>query len=106
LKVEIKLVQTWGDVHYIGLNGIEFLDENGRIVSVSPNRVACNCNSMDIRTHDNLMNGKNITLDDRNMWLAPFMNSPSEQFKINGNNPSFGELAAPRNLNSLVFTFE
>ena len=29
----------------------------------------------DIRTVDKLLNGKNETLDDSNMWLAPFKNT-------------------------------
>ena len=31
----------------------------------------------DIRTVDKLVNGKNDTLDDNNMWLAPFKNTPT-----------------------------
>jgi hypothetical protein len=52
------------------------------------------------------MNGKNITLDDRNMWLAPFMNSSSEQMKINASNPSFGEGQNAHEFNTLLFTFD
>jgi hypothetical protein len=26
----------------------------------------------DVRTIDNLFNGKNLSFDDKNMWLAPF----------------------------------
>ena len=32
----------------------------------------------DIRTPDKLLDGINVTLDDRHMWIAPFMNSPKE----------------------------
>jgi hypothetical protein len=31
----------------------------------------------DIRTLDKLVNGKNDTNDDNNMWLAPFKNTKS-----------------------------
>ena len=31
----------------------------------------------DIRTVDKLINGKNDTTDDSNMWLAPFKNTKS-----------------------------
>ena len=78
-KVELKLIQTWGDIHYIGLNGIDFLDGSGKIIHVSASKILCKPYSVDIRTPDNLVNGKNITLDDRNIWLAPFINCPSEQ---------------------------
>lgn len=38
----------------------------------------------DIRTIDKLINGKNDTLDDNNMWLAPFKNTKSSSSALSG----------------------
>lgn len=33
--VKLVLLSTWGDQHYMGLNGIELYDEGGRLLPVS-----------------------------------------------------------------------
>lgn len=76
----MKLISTWGDAHYIGLNGIEIFNHSGELLAptfyAQPNSVReLPQMEMDIRTPDKLMNGVNQTLDPRNMWLAPFQNS-------------------------------
>ena len=36
---------------------------------------------MDCRTPDKLLNGQNITLETKNMWLAPFINTDIERLQ-------------------------
>ena len=64
----IKLLSTWGDLHYIGLNGIEIFDPIGG--QLYPKLFAKPFSvkelpqmEMDVRTPDKLFNNINITLD-------------------------------------------
>jgi hypothetical protein len=85
---EFILYSTYGDLHYIGLNGLEMYDILGRpLLQTSPRRVeyqiTANPSSVntlegmknDIRTVDKLVDGMNDTADDRHMWLAPLRNT-------------------------------
>jgi hypothetical protein len=66
------------------LNGIEIYNHHGAgilqprrvdfAISAEPSSVAVVKGSEnDIRTVDKLVNGRNETFDDRDMWLAPFL---------------------------------
>lgn len=85
LQVNIK--ESWGDLFYVGLNGLEVLDENGHAlkITVSPQIDSKTCvvaeprdmnsipgHDQDHRTLENLFNCVNNTTDDHNMWLIPF----------------------------------
>jgi len=85
---EIILYSTYGDIHYIGLNGIEMYDLLGRPMLQNQNyhvqyKLDANPSSInqlpglsnDIRTPDKLTDGYNETSDDRHMWLAPYKNT-------------------------------
>jgi len=81
LTVRIDLVSTWGDLHYIGLNGIMFHDQDGipvpadqvTLYSQSPGSVReTPGHQHDERTLDKLLDGTNDAWDDGHMWLAPF----------------------------------
>ncbi len=98
-QVRINILSNWGDNFYVGLNGIEFYDSKGILINPSTfMKIIAKPYSVqeiaqmenDIRTPDKLLDGMNITLDDRHMWLAPFMNSAQEQLIIS-TNPSFSE---------------
>eukprot|EP00743_Colponemidia_sp_Colp-15_P010352 GILK01011394.1.p1 GENE.GILK01011394.1~~GILK01011394.1.p1 ORF type:complete len:1186 (-),score=244.93 GILK01011394.1:158-3268(-) len=82
------LLSTWGDAHYIGLNGIELYDHSGQLLSLSNSKSSrvpkigadpagvftLRGMEQDVRTPEKLLSGVNATYDDRHMWLAPFLN--------------------------------
>lgn len=78
-----NLYSTLGDFYYIGLNGIEFYDSQGNLLTVS--KVFAEPEGIhkikgmedDIRRVENLINNKNSTFEEENMWLAPFKNTRS-----------------------------
>ncbi|XP_078346621.1 katanin-interacting protein-like isoform X3 [Oculina patagonica] len=78
---QFQLFSTWGDPYYIGLNGLEFYDENGYRIRLTENDITAYPHSVnvlegvtdDIRTPDKLIDGVNDTNDGRHMWLAPIL---------------------------------
>lgn len=80
--LHLEILTTWGDPHYVGLNGIEIFDHLGELVSFRhPERQVTACpesvnvleeNENDPRVPKNLVDGVNFTCDDYHMWLAPF----------------------------------
>ncbi|CAD8167610.1 unnamed protein product [Paramecium pentaurelia] len=78
-ELKIQLITTFGDIHYIGLNGLEILDYKGRQIQgnigAEPSSVRT-LQSMrgDKRIVENLLDGINETHNDIHMWLAPFTN--------------------------------
>ncbi|XP_051927947.1 katanin-interacting protein isoform X2 [Hippocampus zosterae] len=78
---QLQLLTTWGDSYYIGLNGLEFYNQNHEKISLSDNNIAAFPDSVnvldnvsgDVRTPDKLIDGVNSTQDGRHMWLAPVL---------------------------------
>jgi len=78
--LRIDLIDTWGDLFYLGLNGLEIFDQNGNRLPVNASHVAAVPESVrvladcsgDSRTPDKLVDGVNETLDATHMWLAPY----------------------------------
>ncbi|CAL8283535.1 unnamed protein product [Merluccius merluccius] len=78
---QLQLLTTWGDPYYIGLNGLEFYDQNHQKISLSDNNIAAFPDSVnvlegvsgDVRTPDRLVDGVNSDHDGRHMWLAPVL---------------------------------
>jgi hypothetical protein len=76
----LRLLCTWGDRHYIGLNGLELFDVSGTRLRLGPDAVDAEPRSInelpeiqnDPRTPDKLLDGCNATRDDGHMWLAPW----------------------------------
>ena len=80
----LHLRSTWGLGHYIGLTGIEVLDNHGELVVLDDvaRQLVANPSSVNVlpqfqsmhdpRTVDKLVDGVNRTTDDLHMWLAPF----------------------------------
>ena len=73
---------------YVGLNGLEILDSNGKVITLDISKIDANPRDMnsipghgqDHRTLDKLINGVNNSTNDVNMWLVPF--NPGEDHKI------------------------
>ena len=38
---QLQLLTTWGDPYYIGLNGLEFYDQNHQKITLSDNSILC-----------------------------------------------------------------
>uniref|UniRef100_A0A8C2A4W0 Si:dkey-161j23.6 n=1 Tax=Cyprinus carpio TaxID=7962 RepID=A0A8C2A4W0_CYPCA len=78
---QLQLLTTWGDPYYIGLNGLEFYDQNDQKIPLSDNNIAAFPDSVnvlesvcgDVRTPDKLIDGVNNTHDGQHMWLAPVL---------------------------------
>lgn len=111
--LHIDILSTWGDVHYVGLNGIDIFDSQGSLIvplvsSQSSTRrgkdfedgvfiESIDGNPRDInvlpeydsdpRTVTNLIDGSNFTRDDLHVWLAPlgfYMPRESEPKSVHG----------------------
>ncbi|NXJ12458.1 K0556 protein, partial [Odontophorus gujanensis] len=74
----IDIQTTWGDRHYVGLNGIEVFSSKGEPVQISkitaepPDINILPAYGKDPRVITNLIDGVNLTQDDMHLWLAPF----------------------------------
>ncbi|XP_078096139.1 katanin-interacting protein [Mustelus asterias] len=74
----INITSTWGDRHYVGLNGIEIFSSSGEPVRIAQIRAdPADINILpaygkDPRVISNLIDGVNRTQDDMHLWLAPF----------------------------------
>ncbi|XP_043945355.1 katanin-interacting protein isoform X2 [Protopterus annectens] len=74
----INITSTWGDRHYVGLNGIEIFSSSGEPVQVAlidaepPDINILPEYGTDPRVVGNLIDGVNRTQDDMHLWLAPF----------------------------------
>ncbi|KAK9393038.1 hypothetical protein NXF25_016300 [Crotalus adamanteus] len=76
LKLDIR--STWGDRHYVGLNGLELFSSKGepiqivKITASPPDINILAAYGKDPRIVTNLLDGVNRTQDDMHLWLAPF----------------------------------
>ncbi|EKX52363.1 hypothetical protein GUITHDRAFT_42623, partial [Guillardia theta CCMP2712] len=80
--LELRILSTWGDDHYVGLSGIEIFDGRGQLLAFQDPTANIRAEPADInclpgyhsdpRTVDNLLDGVNGTCDDLHQWLAPF----------------------------------
>ena len=88
--VEINIVETWGDLFYVGLTGIEIVDDHAQLIPINMNGVSANPRDMntiqggntDYRTLDKLFDRENNTQDDHHMWLIPFNKGESHTITI------------------------
>lgn len=86
LVIDIK--STWGDRHYVGLNGIEIFSSKGEPVQIAniqadpPDINILPAYGKDPRVVTNLIDGVNRTQDDMHVWLAPFTPGRSHSVSI------------------------
>uniref|UniRef100_G1RLK3 Katanin interacting protein n=1 Tax=Nomascus leucogenys TaxID=61853 RepID=G1RLK3_NOMLE len=91
LVIDIK--STWGDRHYVGLNGIEIFSSKGEPVQISnikadpPDINILPAYGKDPRVVTNLIDGVNRTQDDMHVWLAPFTRGKSHSITIDFMHP-------------------
>lgn len=86
--LEFNITETWGDLFYVGLTGIEVLDTDGRVIPIL--NVEANPKDMnqiaghgsDYRTLDKLFDKENNTTDDHHMWLIPFNKGEKHSIRI------------------------
>lgn len=88
--LKLQLLSTWGDPHYIGLNGIQLLSPSGQSIRITPQQIVAEPPSIasmpqlanDPRTVDKLVDGTNSSYDDRHMFLAPFTPGRANSVRI------------------------
>jgi hypothetical protein len=79
LLLTINVLSTWGDLYYVGLNGIQVLDPTGNTAfPTSINAIPSDVNVLlstpdDPRVVANLLDGSNRRSDDEHTWLTPFV---------------------------------
>lgn len=87
-RLEIDITSTWGDRHYLGLNGVELFSISGELVQVAQITAdPADINvlpeySKDPRVVTNLLDGVNRTRDDMHLWLAPFTEGGHHYIRI------------------------
>lgn len=89
----INITSTWGDRHYVGLNGIEIFSSQGEPVQIAsiradpPDINILPAYGKDPRVVANLIDGVNRTQDDMHVWLAPFTPGQSHSISIDFTHP-------------------
>ena len=94
--LEINILDTWGDLFYVGLTGIEILDSDGQPIAVNVSQANANPRDMnqmqghgsDYRTLDKLFDKVNNTMDDHHMWLIPFNKGEKHSITIDLGKPT------------------
>lgn len=92
-RITLHLLNTWGDMNYIGLTGIEVIVlENGEmkaltlthehIEHVEPRDLSAIGCYDDPRVPENLFNNINHISDDKFMWLIPFTSKSSHYIQF------------------------
>ncbi|KAI6222775.1 hypothetical protein M3Y95_00929500 [Aphelenchoides besseyi] len=88
---QIRLLSSWGDEFYIGLNGIELYNRRNHVIKLRPQNLAAFPESVNIlptvekdpRSSDKLIDGNNDTAKPQHMWLTPMLpNSYARVFVI------------------------
>uniref|UniRef100_A0A0N4ZEU0 DUF4457 domain-containing protein n=1 Tax=Parastrongyloides trichosuri TaxID=131310 RepID=A0A0N4ZEU0_PARTI len=69
--LHIEFLANWGSHEFIGLTGLQFLDENGKAIDPNECMIKYSTNNEDI-TISNLLYKKNLTLNKDNMWLTRY----------------------------------
>ncbi|XP_055994774.1 katanin-interacting protein [Sorex fumeus] len=78
--LQLNFTASWGDLHYLGLTGLEVVGREGQALPIGPHQISASPRDLndlpeysdDSRTLDKLIDGANITTEDEHMWLIPF----------------------------------
>uniref|UniRef100_A0A8C8YJ50 Katanin interacting protein n=1 Tax=Prolemur simus TaxID=1328070 RepID=A0A8C8YJ50_PROSS len=78
--LQLNFSASWGDLHYLGLTGLEVVGKDGQALPVLLHQISASPRDLndlpeytdDSRTLDKLIDGTNITMEDEHMWLIPF----------------------------------
>ncbi|XP_063510292.1 katanin-interacting protein isoform X10 [Pongo pygmaeus] len=78
--LQLNFTASWGDLHYLGLTGLEVVDKEGQALPIHLHQISASPRDLnelpeysdDSRTLDKLIDGTNITMEDEHMWLIPF----------------------------------
>ena len=79
-KIKIKLISNYGNKNYIGLSGIEFFDNNNKMINIAENskNIRINENIISLKEKKilyNLFNNKNDTTNPQYMFLTTNINA-------------------------------
>ncbi|MGH0135646.1 UNVERIFIED_CONTAM: hypothetical protein FKN15_057951 [Acipenser sinensis] len=89
----INILSTWGDRHYVGMNGMEMFSSTGEPIQVAriqadpPDINILPAYGRDPRVVSNLIDSVNMTQDDMHLWLAPFTPGRSHVIYIDFETP-------------------
>ncbi|XP_062956228.1 katanin-interacting protein [Cynocephalus volans] len=78
--LQLNFTASWGDLHYLGLTGLEVVGKEGQALPIQLHQISASPRDLndlpeyieDCRTLDKLIDGANITMEDEHMWLIPF----------------------------------
>ncbi|MGH0140106.1 UNVERIFIED_CONTAM: hypothetical protein FKN15_000556 [Acipenser sinensis] len=89
----INILSTWGDRHYVGMNGMDIFSSTGEPIQVAriradpPDINILPAYGQDPRVVSNLIDSVNMTQDDMHLWLAPFTPGRSHVIYIDFETP-------------------
>uniref|UniRef100_A0A914EGU0 KATNIP domain-containing protein n=1 Tax=Acrobeloides nanus TaxID=290746 RepID=A0A914EGU0_9BILA len=94
---QLRLLSSWGDEFYIGLNGIEVFNRKNHRIRLRPQNLAAFPESINIlpsvkqdpRSSANLVDGVNDTTNAHHMWLTPILPNRYARIFIIFDSPTF-----------------
>ncbi|XP_037669885.1 LOW QUALITY PROTEIN: katanin-interacting protein [Choloepus didactylus] len=86
--LQLNFTASWGDLHYLGLTGLEVVGKDGQALPITLHQLSASPQDLndlpeytdDSRTLDKLIDGANVTMEDDHMWLIPF--SPGQDHVV------------------------
>lgn len=89
----IDILSTWGDPYYVGLNGIDFFNAQGDMISFSSPQTQISAephrdiNDLEDYENDprqvrNVLDGMSYTCDDLHVWLAPYERGQTNRITV------------------------
>ena len=79
-RIKIKLINNYGNKDYIGLSGIQFYDNNNKLINIIQNKKDIKINEAVINLKEkkilyNLFNNKNDVINPKYMFLTTNLNA-------------------------------